>query len=240
MAGHAPHILVVDDHAEIRDLLGKYLERHGFRASLVADGQAMRRFLRGSAIDLVVLDVMMPVEDGLTLCRELRAERDTPVIFLTAMGEETDRVVGLELGADDYLVKPFNPRELLARIKAVLRRAHSLPPEPVPTPAGDLRFGPCRLSLARRELEDAAGIAIPLSGGEFALLKAFVAHPQMVLSRDQLLDLTRGRAANIFDRSIDNQIRRLRLRIEKDPQRPVLIKTVRGAGYVFTPEVTRE
>jgi len=240
MTTRAPHILVVDDHAEIRDLLGKYLERHGCRVSLAADGAAMRRSLRGSAIDLVVLDIMMPGEDGLALCRELRTGHATPVIFLTAMGEETDRVVGLELGADDYMVKPFNPRELLARIKAVLRRAHSLPPEPTPAPAGVLRFAGWRLAPARRELEDAAGVVTPLSSGEFALLKAFATHPQTVLSRDQLLDLTRGRAADIFDRSIDNQVRRLRLRIERDPRAPALIRTVRGAGYVFTPEVTRE
>ena len=235
----SPHILVVDDHREIRDLLAKYLAKHGFRVTVAEDGVAMKRVLKTSAIDLVVLDIMMPGEDGLSLCRHLRESGALPVILLTAMAEETDRVVGLEIGADDYLVKPFNPRELVARIKAVLRRAHSLPPRSAPRAAATLRFDRWTLDVGRRELIGADGVAIPLGTAEFQLLSAFLDHPRMVLSRDQLLDLTRGRAANVFDRSIDNQVSRLRRKIEADPKKPMLIKTVWGGGYSFAAEVER-
>ena len=232
-----PHILVVDDHHEIRDLLGKYLQKHELRVTLAADGAAMRDELRAGAIDLVVLDVMMPGEDGLSLCRWLRETTDIPVILLTAMAEETDRVVGLEIGADDYVPKPFNPRELLARIKAVLRRANSLPRQRGDVAAKRYEFGNWRLEAARREIVGRDGVAIPLSTAEFHLLAAFVDHPQMVLSRDRLLDLTKGKSANVFDRSIDNQVSRLRRKIETDPKDPTLIKTVWGGGYMFAADV---
>jgi two-component system OmpR family response regulator len=231
------HILVVDDHREIRDLLAKYLAKHGLRVSVAESAARARRVLETSAIDLVVLDVMMPGEDGLSLCRHLRATTGVPVIMLTAMAEDTDRVIGLEIGADDYVVKPFNPRELLARIKAVLRRANSLPRRRPAPPAEVLRFERWALNVGRRELMDEDGVGIPLSTSEFLLLSALLDHPKMVLSRDQLLDLTRGRAANLFDRSIDNQVSRLRKKIESDPKEPSLIKTVWGGGYVFTADV---
>ena len=237
----SPHVLVVDDHRDIRDLLGRYLAQHGFRVSAAEDAAAARRILKTAAIDLVVLDVMMPGEGGLQLTRSLREAGDTPIILLTAMGEETDRIVGLEMGADDYLVKPFNPRELVARIRTVLRRAQALPRPPREPAAneGRVRFDRWQLDLTRRELLDEAGVAVPLSTGEFRLLAALLERPGLVLTRDQLLDLTRGRAAGLFDRSIDNQISRLRRRIERDPARPELIKTVRGDGYSFVGRVRR-
>ena len=235
----SPHILVVDDHREIRDLLGRYLTKHGYRVTLAEGGPAMRRALKTGAIDLVVLDLMMPGEDGLTLCRELRAAGEMPVIMLTAMAEETDRVVGLELGADDYVTKPFNPRELLARIKAVLRRTSALPPAREEVASKTVRFDRWTLNVDARELIGADGVAVPLSTAEFQLLSAFLNRPRLVLSRDQLLDLTRGRAANVFDRSIDNQVSRLRRKIEADSKNPTLIKTVWGGGYVFAADVDR-
>lgn len=234
-----PHILVVDDHRDIRELLGKYLIQHGFRVTLAEDAATARRAIKTAAIDLVVLDIMMPGEDGLSLCRHLRENSGVPVIFLTAMGEDTDRVVGLEIGADDYMTKPFNPRELTARIKAVLRRSQSLPYDRAPLAADVVRFADWTLQMGRRELEGADGVAIPLSTAEFQLLQAFLTHPKMVLSRDQLLDLTQGREADVFDRSIDNQVSRLRRKIEPDPKKPTLIKTVWGGGYMFTPNVER-
>ncbi|MGH6901915.1 MAG: response regulator [Geminicoccaceae bacterium] len=233
------HVLVVDDHREIRDLLARYLAKCGLRVSVAESAAKARRVLETSAIDLVVLDVMMPGEDGLSLCRHLRATTWVPVIMLTAMAEDTDRVIGLEIGADDYVVKPFNPRELLARIKAVLRRANSLPRQRTAPDAGIVRFERWQLNVGRRELTDEDGVGIPLSTSEFLLLRALLNHPKMVLSRDQLLDITRGRAANVFDRSIDNQVSRLRKKIEADPREPSLIKTVWGGGYMFTAEVER-
>jgi len=232
-----PHILVVDDHKDIRDLLARYLARHELRVTAAADAAEARRALSHASIDLVVLDIMMPGEDGLSLCRHLRESTRIPVILLTAMAEETDRVVGLEIGADDYVTKPFAPRELLARIKAVLRRTHSLPPDREPAGRGKLRFERWTLDLDRRELVDEDGVLTPLSTGEFRLLAALVEHPGRVLSRDQLLDLTRGRAAAPFDRSVDNQVSRLRRKLERDPRNPALIKTVWGGGYCFAAEV---
>ena len=235
----SPHILVVDDDREIRDLLSRFLSKHGYRVSAAADGRQMRRTLEDGRIDLIVLDLMLPGEDGLTLCRNLRVESGVPIIMLTAMGEETDRIIGLEMGADDYLAKPFNPRELLARIKAVLRRADGIlrrPDEDRPTALG---FAGWRFDVDGRELVSPEGVVVPLSGGEFELLAAFVTHPQRVLSREQLLDLARGRDAQPFDRSIDVQVSRLRRKIEPDPREPSFIKTVRGGGYVFTPAVER-
>ncbi|MEM7170704.1 MAG: response regulator [Pseudomonadota bacterium] len=233
------HILIVDDHKDIRELVAKYLIKHEFRASTAENGTAMRRMLQTAAVDLVVLDVMMPGEDGLSLCRFLRETTSLPVILLTAMAEETDRVVGLEIGADDYLTKPFNPRELLARIKAVLRRTHSLPPSQEPLPGSQFVFDGWTLDLDQRALIDNAGVLVPLSGGEFALLLALLQRPNMVLSRDQLLDLTKGRNASVFDRSIDNQISRLRRKVEQDPKNPSLIQTVWGGGYKLTGQVRK-
>ncbi|MCW9035866.1 MAG: response regulator [Rhodospirillales bacterium] len=231
------HILVVDDDREIRDLVGGFLTKHGYRASLARDGQEMKKVLLDHSIDLVVLDLMMPGEDGLSLCRNLRAKSNIPVIMLTAMGEETDRIIGLEMGADDYLPKPFNPRELLARIKAVLRRAG----EGGQT-AGDrnvLKFEGWKLKVNERELLSAEDMVVPLSGGEYELLLAFLERPQRVLSRDQLLDFARGRDAQPFDRAIDVQVSRLRKKLEPDPKEPVLIKTVRGGGYIFAAKVEK-
>ncbi|MBI5163658.1 MAG: response regulator [Magnetospirillum sp.] len=231
-----PHILVVDDDRDIRDLLARFLARHGLDVTTAADGAAMLKALDGRRVDLVVLDLMMPGEDGLNLTRRLRAQGHTvPIVMLTAMGEEADRIVGLEMGADDYVPKPFNPRELLARIRAVLRRAPGNAAEPVSAAA--LSFDGWRLELATRTLHSPDGVEVPLSAGEYGLLLAFVEHPRRVLSRDLLLDLARGRAAVLFDRSIDIQVSRLRRRLGDDAKEPRLIKTVRGGGYLFTPEV---
>jgi two-component system, OmpR family, response regulator len=236
----AAHLLVVDDHRDIRDLLGRYLARHGFRVSVAESAAAARRVLRTASVDLVVLDIMMPGEDGLSLCRELRATTSLPVILLTAVAEETDRIVGLEVGADDYVTKPFNPRELLARIRAVLRRTWSLPPQRGAGEGERFAFDRWTLDAARRELVGEDGVAVSLSTGEFLLLSAFVQRPRVVLTRDQLLDLTRGREAVPFDRSIDNQVSRLRRKIERDPKRPELIRTHWGGGYSLTAEVVRK
>ncbi|MGU3493360.1 response regulator [Xanthobacteraceae bacterium A53D] len=236
----APHIAVVDDHRDIRDLVGKYLTQHGYRVSLAENAAAMRKLLEKSAPDLVVLDIMMPGEDGLSLCRYLRSTTDLPVILLTAMTEETDRIVGLEVGADDYVSKPFNPRELLARIKAVLRRVNSLPPQKGQLTAKLVRFDRWTLDVGRRELTGADDVAVPLSTAEYRLLCAFLDHPGIVLSRDQLLDLTVGRVADPFDRSIDNQVSRLRKKVEADPRQPSLIKTHWGGGYSLSAEVKRQ
>jgi two-component system, OmpR family, response regulator len=235
----SPHILVVDDDREICSLVSQFLVRHALRVTTARDGGEMMKFLETARVDLVVLDLMLPGEDGLSLCRKLRAASATPVIMLTAMGEDVDRIVGLEMGADDYLAKPFNPRELLARIKAVLRRTGTLPPAATELAGAGkvLSFGEWRLDLAKRELKNAAEELVVLSSGEFDLLQAFAEHPQRVLTRDQLLDLARGRAASLFDRSVDIQVMRLRRKIEADPKDPQLIKTVRSGGYMFTPGV---
>lgn len=235
-----PHLLVVDDNREIRDLLAKFMTKYEFRVSTAADGKAMRRVLDASRIDLIILDLMLPGEDGLTLCRELRVKSKIPIVMLTAMGEETDRIIGLEMGADDYLAKPFNPRELLARVKAVLRRAQSLPERAEPPEQTVVRFAGWTFDLAGREIVSADDVAVPLSTGEYNLLVTLVQHPGRVLSRDQLLDLTRGRESVPFDRSIDTQISRLRRKVEADPKDPQIIKTVWGGGYVFTPKVSGE
>ncbi len=238
---HRDHILVVDDDAEIRQLLKAYLEKHGLRASTAENGIAMRDVLNNSSIDLIVLDLMMPGEDGLSLCRKLRADSHTPIIMLTALGEETDRIVGLEMGADDYLAKPFNPRELLARINSVLRRARSLPDSAVQSePKGKLHFAGLTLDTVARHLISAEGIVVPLSGGEYRLLRVFLDRPNRVMSRDQLLELVSGKEAGPFDRSIDVQVGRLRKRLGDDSREPRLIKTVRSAGYVFTTNVEEQ
>lgn len=232
------HILVVDDDPGIRGLLGEYFERHGFRVSVASDGQQMRRALEASRPNLVVLDVMMPGEDGLALCRDLRARSGTPIIMLTARADEVDRIVGLEMGADDYLAKPFSPRELLARIKSVLRRARTLP-----SPLGAahrVRFAGWTLDLAARQLIAPDDLVVSLSGAEFRLLSVFVEHPNRVLDRNQLMDLTLGRAITPFDRSIDVQVSRLRTRLRDEGREPRIIKTVRNEGYVLAAAVERQ
>jgi two-component system OmpR family response regulator len=232
------HILIVDDDAEIRSLLSQYLVKNGLRATAVPDGRGMWQVLGAGRIDLIVLDLMLPGDDGLTLCRTLRARSDIPVIMLTARGEETDRVVGLEMGADDYLTKPFSARELLARIKAILRRARSLPENLQPESVGRIRFADWVLDTAHRQLISATNVVTPLSGAEYRLLRIFLNHPNRVLNRDQLVDLTQGRDADPLDRSIDVQVSRLRHRLGDDPREPRLIKTVRGEGYVLAVTVT--
>jgi len=228
------HILVVDDTQEIRDLVSRFLGEHGMRVSTAADGRQMHTILSGHPVDLIVLDLMLPGEDGLTLCRNLRVESAVPILMLTAMGEETDRIVGLEMGADDYLAKPFHPRELLARIKAILRRAQTPPVTPGLAEATVVRFDRWTFDIARRQLIGPQQVVVPLSTGEFNLLRTFIHHSGRVLNRDQLLDLTRGREVGPFDRSVDTQVSRLRKKLESDPKNPVLIKTVWGGGYVFT------
>ena len=227
------HILIVDDDAEIRSLLGTYLEKNGYRATVAADGPAMWKVLERSAVDLIVLDLMLPGEDGLTLCRKLRAESDMPVIMLTARGEETDRIVGLEMGADDYLPKPFSPRELLARIKSVLRRYRSLPRNLRTDDAKELGFAAWRLDTVARHLISADGVVTSLSGGEYQLLRVFLSHANRVLTRDQLMMFVKGHEADPLDRTIDIQVSRLRHRLGDDPSEPRIIKTVRGEGYVL-------
>ena len=228
-----PHILVVDDDREIRDLLARFLRRHGYRVETAADGRQMFAALGSGRFDLIVLDLMLPGEDGLSLCRRVRADSSLPIIMLTAVGEDTDRIVGLEVGADDYLGKPFNPRELLARIRAVLRRTTEGLRRPEEHPSRRFEFEGWSLDAARRRLQAPDGEPVVLTAGEFSLLLAFLEHPGRVLTRDQLLDLTRGREAGPFDRSVDIQVSRLRRKIEGDPKRPELIKTVRSGGYVF-------
>lgn len=272
-------ILIVDDDREIRDLLSQFLKKHGYHAHTVADGQQMHHQLTQSEYDLIVLDLMLPGDDGLSLCQQLRARSTVPIIMLTAVGEDMDRIIGLEMGADDYVTKPFNPRELLARIKAVLRR-HDYAQAALPTlappagapdaqanvhfpnanyqnsrgtpalaPAPRFQFESWILDIGKRELRSyptkdigdrppSSGTLVSLTAGEFDLLLAFVEHPQRVLSRDQLLDYTKGHGAMNFDRSIDVQLSRLRRKIESNPKAPILIKTVRGGGYLFTPTVT--
>ncbi|UTY60090.1 response regulator [Massilia sp. erpn] len=231
------NILIVDDDREIRELLAEYLRKNGFQVSVAANGKQMRTALEVTAFDLVVLDLMLPGEDGLTLCRELRASRHktVPILMLTALADETDRVVGLEMGADDYLTKPFATRELMARIRAVLRRTRMLPPNMQREEGNNqIAFGDWLLDTAARHLLDASGAMVALSGAEYRLLRVFLDHPQRVLTRDQLLNLTQGREADIFDRSIDLLVSRLRQRLMEDAREPRYIKTVRSEGYVFS------
>jgi two-component system OmpR family response regulator len=233
---HTDHILIVDDDREIRELVSSYLKKNGLRVTVAPDGRHMRTFLATDSADLIVLDVMMPGDDGLVLCRELRSgkHKAIPILMLTARNDETDRIVGLELGADDYLVKPFSARELLARIKAVLRRTRMLPPNlQVTDTERMLKFGAWRLDTTGRHLLDPDGTVVTLSGAEYRLLRVFVDHPQRVLNRDQLLNLTQGREAELFDRSIDLLVSRLRQRLRDDAREPAYIKTVRSEGYVL-------
>ncbi|MDX5364227.1 MAG: response regulator [Pseudazoarcus pumilus] len=244
MSATADHILIVDDDRDIRELLADYLTKQGLRCTTAANGREMRMVLDHHRIDLIVLDIMMPGEDGLTLCRGLRAGGPhvaTPVLMLTARGDEMDRIVGLEMGADDYLPKPFVPRELYARIRAILRRARALPPNlDEPETPRRLHFAGWTLDTVARHLVDEQGVVVPLSGSEFRLLSVFVARPQRVLSRDQLMELTRGRDAEVFDRSIDLAVSRLRQRLRDNARDPAIIKTVRNGGYVLASDVETE
>lgn len=236
----ADSILIVDDDPEIRRLLVDYLARNGFDAVAARDGREMWQMLDRHAVDLIVLDLMLPDTDGLTLCRDLRAKSShagVPVLMLTARGEETDRIIGIEMGADDYLVKPFNPRELLARIKTILRRTRALPPNLRPEPVRCLSFAGWCLDTATRLLTAPDGVATPLSGGEYRLLRIMLDHPNRVLNRDQLTEMIQGREAEAYDRAIDVQVSRLRQRLRDDSREPQLIKTVRGEGYVLATSV---
>ena len=236
-------ILIVDDDPEIRRLLVGYLERNGFEALAARDGREMWQVLERRAVDLIVLDLMLPDTDGLTLCRDLRAKpgapgrASLPVLMLTARGEETDRIIGIEMGADDYLVKPFNPREVLARIKSILRRTRALPPNLAPEAARYLVFAGWTLDTAERLLTAPDGVATPLSGGEYRLLRILLDHPNRVLTRDQITEMIHGREAEPFDRAIDVQVSRLRQRLRDDSREPALLKTVRGEGYVLATAV---
>jgi two-component system OmpR family response regulator len=237
-------ILVVDDEPRIRTMLRRYLTEEGFKVSEAADGAALRAVLEREAIDLVLLDLMMPGEDGLALARQIRQRSDIPIIMLTGKGDLIDRVVGLEAGADDYITKPFELREILARIRTIMRRAgpRSAPPEPERAADGDsgeiLVFEGWRLDLIRRELKQPSGDIVSLTAGEFELLRVFASHPNRVLSRAQLIDLVKGRDWAAYDRAVDTQVGRLRKKLEADLSNPTLIKTVRGGGYVFASAVT--
>ena len=232
-----PHILVVDDHREIRDAVTRYLEKNGMRATSARDAVDMDAKLANGKYDLIVLDVMMPGEDGLSVCRRLSASGSVPILMLTALGEETDRIVGLEIGADDYLAKPFNPRELVARIKAILRRSTKAEPYAGQLSGRRIAFAHWILDTDSRVLSNEDGEQIELTSAEFKLLTVLLERPRFVLSRDQLLDLTAGRAASVFDRTIDNQISRLRRKIELDASRPRIVTTVRGGGYCLAADV---
>ena len=232
----SPHILIVDDDPDIRRPLAKFLTQHGFRASIAADAREMDAILSGARVDLVVLDIMMPGEDGLSVCRRLRDRGAAPIILLTARGDDIDRIVGLEMGADDYLAKPFNPRELVARVRSVIRRAEMLPRR-TRGARGLAQFDQWRFDLAQPELIGENGTVTPLSSGEQALLTALIEHAGVTLSREQLLDLTKGRDAELFDRSIDNQVSRLRRKVERDARNPKIILTKWGGGYVFSVDI---
>lgn len=234
-----PHLLLVDDERSIREPLAQYLSRNGFRVTAVGSAAEARTRLAAHTVDLIVLDIMMPGEDGLSLCRHIRETGDLPVILLTARSEETDRIVGLEMGADDYVLKPFSPRELVARIKAIFRRMAAGGARLRPAEGTNYAFDGWVLKTAERSLVDNDGVALPLSTAEYNLMLAFATRPNQVLSRDQLLDITQGREASVFDRSIDNQISRLRRKIEADPKNPRLIKTIWGGGYTLAAQVQK-
>jgi two-component system OmpR family response regulator len=237
MGAASARILMVDDDPGIRDVVSDFLGKHGYQVETAADSREMDAALDRGPVDLVVLDIMLPGEDGLAICRRLAAAEDgPPIIMLSAMGEDTDRIIGLEVGADDYLPKPCNPRELLARVRAVLRRTEQRA-NGAPT-IGGVEFAGWRLDLVKRELRSSHGVVVNLSSGEFSLLRAFVEHPQRVLTRDQLLELARGPQSEAFDRAIDVQISRLRRKLD-DGGGQDLIRTVRNEGYMFTPRVKR-
>lgn len=232
-----PHILVVEDDREIANLVARYLRGNACRVTLAGDGAEMDRALVDARVDLIVLDLMLPGEDGLSLCRRLRGSSAIPILMLTAKAEEIDRIVGLEIGADDYLAKPFNPRELLARIRAVLRRSAADAPDEAEVRR--LHFVGWTLDASLRQVLSPEGARIAITGAEFDLLHALCLRPGRVLSRDQLLDLTQGRTAGPFERSIDVLVSRIRQKIERDSRNPEIIRTIRSGGYLFTPEVTR-
>jgi two-component system OmpR family response regulator len=231
-------VVFVEDDPEIRGLVADFLKQNGFRVTVAQDGEEMDRLMSADTVDLLILDIMLPKEDGLSLCRRVRAKGNLPVIMLTARGSEIDRVVGLEMGADDYLTKPFGSHELVARIKALLRRSQYSTHEPRRRPRSAVIFFDWRLDLVARRLHSADGTRVPLTSGEFELLVAFCEHANKVLTREQLLELTRGKSPT--DRSIDIQVSRLRRKIEKDPKDPALIQTVRSGGYIFAAEVAFE
>jgi two-component system OmpR family response regulator len=237
MAMATPNILVVEDDRETRTLIAKYLSANGCNVMTATDGQGMARAFTDHRVDLLILDVMLPGEDGLSLCRKVRAESQTPIIMLTARGEDVDRILGLEMGADDYLAKPFNPRELLARINAVLRRQAVALTASATNGATALTFLGWRIDFRLRELRNPAGARVAMTGAEFDLLRTFCERPGRVLSRESLLDFTQGRSAGSFERSIDVLVSRIRRKIEADPQDATMIKTVRSGGYMFTPHV---
>ena len=234
-----PHILVVEDDRAICQLVSRCLEANGMRVSTAGDGRHMDRALKDSRIDLILLDIMLPGEDGLKICRRLRSSSKVPVIMLTAKGEELDLIVGLEVGADDYMTKPFSPRELVARIRAVLRRGTAAAEPEEARPGGVFVFNGWRLDPTLRQLHDAEGVRVALTGAELDLLQVFCERPRRVLSRDRLIDLTKGRAPAPFERSIDILVSRLRQKMEEDPRQPTLIVTIRSGGYMFSPEVER-
>lgn len=225
-----PHILIVDDDADIRESLSDYLRRFDYQVSVAQDTASARAVMEAHDVDLILLDIMMPSEDGLTFCRNIRRDSNIPVIFLTALDDQTDQVVGLELGADDYVTKPFEPRLLLARIKTVLRRAQT---SHMPGPAAQQRFGRWQLDTIQGEIINDDGLVVSLSRSELGILNAFLSRPQEVITRDELMALTQGRERHPLERSIDNSIARLRRKIESDPKNPRFIKTVRGGGYKF-------
>jgi two-component system OmpR family response regulator len=240
--GQTYKILVVDDHAEIRELLKRFMTPHGFIVTTAEDGVGMEQAMRQQSFDLIILDLMLPGKDGVTLCREVRSSSNIPIIMLTALGEEIDRIIGLEVGADDYLAKPFNPRELLARIKSVLRRHLAIPSvsERVSNNNLDYTFNGWSLNSTTRELLNNNGVLVSLTSTEFELLLAFLTNPNAVMTREDLLKLVQGRGADVYDRAIDTLISRLRKKIEANPKEPKLIKTIWGGGYQFSCEVRND
>jgi two-component system OmpR family response regulator len=234
----SPHILVIEDDADIRRMIAEFLQQSGYRVQTARGGGELDRILEVSRIDLLILDIGLPQEDGLSLCRRIRTFSSVPIIMLTARGSELERVTGLETGADDYLTKPFSPHELLARIRALLRRVQSAPRAPREKHYSTLSFAGWRIDLRARRLQSSDGTAIALTRGEFELLVAFCEHPKRILSREQLADLTRSKAVGPWERSIDLQVSRLRRKIEHDPKDPLLVQTVRAGGYIFTAEVS--
>ena len=236
MTDQSAHIVVVDDDDDIRSSLAKYLRKHGFRVSVAANGEELNQVLSTANADLLVLDIMLPGDDGLTICRRVLETRQLPIIFLTALAEDIDRILGLELGADDYVTKPFNPRELLARIKSVMRRSQMLPNKPR-IAKGVVKFDRWQFDISRKEIMGSDNVAIRLSSGEHLVLVSLIEHAGSTLTRDQLLNLTKGREAQLFDRSIDNVISRLRRKLEIDPKKPLIIQTQWGNGYAFVADL---
>ncbi|QEL55852.1 response regulator [Chromobacterium paludis] len=230
----APRLLIVDDDPDLRDLLSDYLNSQGMTVSAVGDGEAMNRILAEKSFDILILDLMLPGTDGLTLCRDLRSRSSMPILMLTARGDELDRIIGLEMGADDYLPKPFNPRELLARVRSILRRVDDRRNN---SNLRALKFADWRLELGAQHLVDGEGVVTPLSGGEFKLMQALAENPQRVMSRDQLMEAMNGKEAGPFDRTVDVMIGRLRKRLGDDAREPLLIKTIRSGGYMLACEV---